>query len=257
MTENSKDHFSSHAACYAALRPTYSIELVNYLASLCGGNYLALDCGCGNGQLSTVLAERFVRVVATDMSESQLKNAKPHARVEYRKALAHESGLADGSVELVTAAQAAHWFDLEKFYGEVHRVGKPNAIIALITYGLFRVDPTIDELIDHFYHHVIGSHWPPERAHVDAGYSTLPFPFPEIRSPSFHIHSTTNRAGLFGLVDTWSAVREAEKVLGRAPMLKFAGELNRIWPDAESIRPISWNVIVRAGKIHGATTASQ
>ncbi len=63
-----KDHFSSRAADYAAYRPSYPPELVDYLADLCPATTLALDCGCGTGQLAVLLARRFEQVIATDAS---------------------------------------------------------------------------------------------------------------------------------------------------------------------------------------------
>jgi ubiquinone/menaquinone biosynthesis C-methylase UbiE len=44
-------------------------------------------------------------------------------------ALAEASGLADRSVDLVSVAQALHWFDLGRFFAEVQRVARPNAVI--------------------------------------------------------------------------------------------------------------------------------
>jgi ubiquinone/menaquinone biosynthesis C-methylase UbiE len=131
-----KDHFSSRAADYAAYRPTYPPELVDYLASVCPTSNLALDCGCGTGQLAVLLADRFKRVIATDASAQQIENTEPRERVTYRVAPAERSGLPDASADLVVAAQAAHWFDQPAFYAEARRVGRPGAILALVTYGV-------------------------------------------------------------------------------------------------------------------------
>jgi SAM-dependent methyltransferase len=135
-----KDHFSTHAAGYAAHRPRYPTALVEYLAEIAPSLHLALDCGCGTGQLSVRLASRFERVVATDASASQIANAEPHDRVEYRVAPAEKSGLPDGTVDLITVAQAAHWLDLDSFYGEVRRVARHDGVVALVTYGVLHVE---------------------------------------------------------------------------------------------------------------------
>jgi 2-polyprenyl-3-methyl-5-hydroxy-6-metoxy-1,4-benzoquinol methylase len=79
-----KDHFSTRSAEYAAYRPTYPRALVDFLADAAPGTELALDCGCGTGQLSVLLAERFARVVATDASAKQIENAEPRQNLEYR-----------------------------------------------------------------------------------------------------------------------------------------------------------------------------
>jgi ubiquinone/menaquinone biosynthesis C-methylase UbiE len=118
MTASFKDHFSTRSADYAAYRPTYPMALVDALAEACAGTEDALDVGCGTGQLSVLLARRFGRVIATDASAKQIEAADPHDGVEYRVATAEASGLPDASVDLVVAAQAAHWFDLPAFYRE-------------------------------------------------------------------------------------------------------------------------------------------
>jgi len=128
-----KDHFSSHAAGYAAYRPTYPPELVTFLADTSPATSIAIDCGCGTGQLSIPLAGRFDRVVALDASAAQIASAPAHPRVEYRVAGADAIGEPDGSADLVTVAQAAHWFDLDRFYMEARRVLRRGGILALIT----------------------------------------------------------------------------------------------------------------------------
>ncbi|MDB6136311.1 MAG: putative methyltransferase [Verrucomicrobiales bacterium] len=140
MAANFKDHFSHGSANYAAHRPTYPMALVDFLAGLCPARGHALDCGCGTGQLSVLLAERFDQVTATDASVSQIRQAQAREGVTYRTAEAGDSGLPDGCVDLVTVAQAAHWLDLDVFYKEVRRVAKPDAVIALITYGVMHID---------------------------------------------------------------------------------------------------------------------
>lgn len=123
MTAKSfKDYFSGDSAGYAAYRPTYPLALVDELAKISPGLQRALDCGCGTGQLSVMLAERFEEVVATDASAAQIRMAEPREGVVYRRALAEDSELPDASVDLVTVAQAAHWLDLPTFYAEVRRV---------------------------------------------------------------------------------------------------------------------------------------
>jgi len=158
-----KDHFSTRSAEYAAYRPTYPRALVDFLADAAPGTELALDCGCGTGQLSVLLGERFAHVVATDASEKQIENAEPHARVAYRVAPAEASGLGDSSADLVVAAQAAHWFDLPAFYAEARRVARPRGLVALVTYGIIEMDEPVDAVVKHFYWKVVGPYWPPER----------------------------------------------------------------------------------------------
>jgi SAM-dependent methyltransferase len=246
-----KDHFSSHAAGYAAHRPSYPDGLVDVLADLCPATDLALDCGCGTGQLSVLLARRFARVVATDASAQQIANAEPHPRVDYRVAPADRSGLPDASADLIVAAQAAHWFDLPAFYDEARRVGRPRAILALVTYGVLHGDAAIDPVLQHFYQDVVGPYWPPERRHVEAGYRSLPFPVPELPTSPLAIRVSWTLSDLVGYVDTWSAVRGAERALGRSPVADFRRDLGAAWGDPSIRRAIAFPLSLRVGRLTG------
>ena len=110
--------FATVAREYANFRPEYPPELFAWLARQCVARELAWDCGCGSGQASVALAEHFDQVHATDVAPEQIAAAKPHPRVKYSVAPAEHSGLPDASVDLVTVAQALHWFDVRAFYAE-------------------------------------------------------------------------------------------------------------------------------------------
>jgi SAM-dependent methyltransferase len=245
-----KDYFSAKAAKYAASRPVYPRALIDFLADVAPGHGQALDCGCGNGQLSTQLARRFKRVIATDASAEQIANAVPHESVVYRVAPAEQSGLPAGSVDLVTVAQAAHWLDLNAFYAEVRRVARANAIVALIAYDILRVeDAEANAAIQRFCYETMRPYWPPERRHVDEGYRSLPFPFAEIEAPQFVMEATWGMEDLLGYIETWSAVSTAEKVAGREPMDHFRAELTRIWGPPATKRSMRWPLSLRVGRV--------
>jgi SAM-dependent methyltransferase len=247
-----KDHFSKGSEGYAAYRPSYPIDLVDELANLCPAKNRVLDCGCGTGQLSVLLAERFDEVVATDASSAQIEKAKKREGVIYRTALAEDSGLPDESVDLITVAQAAHWLDLDRFYQEVQRIARPNAILALITYGVLHVEGSVDTLIQQFYYQTIGSYWPAERKHVEDGYRNLPFPFPEVEVPEVNMQEFWNLDELMGYFNTWSATKEAEKVLGFNPVSQFRTTLLAEWKDPAIKKKITWPLSIRAGKVNAA-----
>lgn len=250
MKPEFKDHFSGTSANYASYRPTYPMQLVDELAKISPSTNLALDVGCGTGQLSVLLAERFNQVIATDASAAQIEKATPHKNVSYRIALAESSGLADNSVDLITVAQAAHWLDLEKFYTEARRISKPNAVIALITYGVLHVEgDAIEKIVQEFYWKTIGPYWPPERRHVEEGYKNLPFPFREIRLPNLAIEVNWRLQDLIGYTKTWSAVTAAQKALGTNPVDAFETELRKVWGDPDQRRNVTWPLSVRVGII--------
>ncbi|TLM60395.1 MAG: methyltransferase domain-containing protein [Deltaproteobacteria bacterium] len=140
VTQPFADHFAPVAASYADFRPTYPRELFAWLATLTPRRDLAWDCAAGSGQASVDLAGYFAQVVATDASRAQIDAAVPHPRIDYRVAPAEASGLAAASVDLVTVAQALHWFDLPAFYAEVRRVLRPDGALAVWSYGVLAVE---------------------------------------------------------------------------------------------------------------------
>ncbi len=255
-----KDRYSEVAAAYAAHRPKYPLELVEFRARTaprrrlawdcgCGSGRLAWDCGCGSGQLSVRLAERFERVIASDANAKQTATATPHPKVSYYCAAAEASGLRDGIVDLAVAAQAAHWFDLPAYYAEVRRVTLPGSIIALVTYNTVAVDDEIDPVVRHFYEKVLAPYWAPERRHVETSYKFLPFPFDEINAPQFEIREGWTIEDLLGYIETWSAVLGLEKAEGRAPIEAFRRKLADTWGAKVKVRSVYWPISLRIGRL--------
>jgi ubiquinone/menaquinone biosynthesis C-methylase UbiE len=244
-----KDHFSAASENYAAYRPTYPRQLIDELANICPGLSLALDCGCGSGQLSVLLKDRFDRVVATDASAAQIEMAQHREGVTYRVALAEDCGLPDHSADLITVAQAAHWLDLDSFYNEARRVARPNAVIALVTYGVLHLEGPLDAIVQRFYHQTIGPYWPTERRHVEDGYRNLPFPFEENQLPAMNMEASWTLEDLLGYVSTWSAVKVAEKTLRFSPVTALEEELRTLWGDLETRRLVTWPLSTRVGTV--------
>jgi SAM-dependent methyltransferase len=249
MTSGFKDHFSSYAADYREFRPTYPPELFAFLASVSPGRELVWDCGCGNGQAALPLAEHFARVFATDASAEQLKNAEPHPRVEYIIAAAEACPLPDASTDLVTVAQALHWFDLDRFYAEVHRVSKPAGILAVFSYNFHSVTPEVDAVLARLRNEYIEPFWPPGREHVDAGYRTLPFPFTELDAPDFEMTADWDLHGLVGYINTWSATKRFEKANGFNALDRMASEFASAWGEPATRRTLHWKLVVRVGQV--------
>ena len=242
--------FSGNSREYAEFRPRYPAAVVDYLAEVAPRTELAWEAGCGSGQFSLPLAARFDRVIATDASAEQVRHASQHPKVEYRVAPAEASGLPDAVADLAVAAQAAHWFDLDGYYAEVRRVTKPDAVIALVTYGGTVVDDAVDPVVLRFYSDTLGTYWAPERLHVEAGYQTLPFPFEPIEAPAFEIAAEWTVEQFLGYVDTWSASRALQRAQGSGGTAAFRQELEAAWKLGPSVRTVSWRLRMRVGRVH-------
>ena len=241
-----KDHFSGHASSYARYRPDYPPELFEYLATLTSHHDVALDCATGSGQAAVGLARHFERVIATDGSVAQLRNAQAHPHVAYLGNLAEQPALRAGSVDLAAAAQAAHWFDHARFHPEMHRVLRAGGALALWTYGLAFVAPPIDAVVGHFYENVVGPYWPPERRHVENGYRDLPFPWNEVATPAFQLRLDWTVDDFAGYVGTWSAVQRYTKVSGADPVPALRDQIAPLWGSGS--RQVVWPLHLRVGR---------
>jgi SAM-dependent methyltransferase len=241
-----KDHFSRQAAAYSRYRPDYPAALIDFLAEQSPGRALAIDCATGSGQAAVALARHFDTVLAVDGSPTQLSNAARHPRVHYVAGLAEQLPLPGGRAGLVTAAQAAHWFDFDRFHSECRRVLAPGGVVAAWTYEKFRLDAAVDAVIDHFYEDVVGRYWPRERRYVEEGYRTLPFPWHERPVPRFELQTDWDLSQVLGYVGTWSAVRRYVDDVGADPLPTLEAALEAHWP-AGSTRRLHWPIRLRIG----------
>jgi SAM-dependent methyltransferase len=240
-----KDHFSGHAASYAAFRPRYPEALFDFLAAACERRRHAWDCGTGNGQTALSLAGRFARVTATDASAAQIGAATPHPQVVYRVARAEDSGLEDGSVDLVTVAQALHWFDVDAFFSEVLRTLVPGGVLAVWSYGLCSVGPAIDAAVLDLYR-ALDPWWPPERRIVDEGYRGIELPMPRIAAPAFEMTATWTAGAMLGYLRTWSASRRCLADTDSDPVDELEPALRALWGDGERI--VRWPLALKVGR---------
>lgn len=243
------DLFSTHAATYAAARPDYPNELYRFVVELVPGRDAAWDCATGNGQAARDLARYFTRVVATDASAGQIAQAQPAANIEYRVAAAEASGLPDRSQQLVTVAQALHWLDLDRFYGEVRRVTVPGGVIAAWSYGACSAGADVEALLREFEHGTVAPYWHAARRWVDEGYRTIPFPFSEIPAPTFQLRVrwTLPQLGLY--LSSWSAVAAYRRERGEDPVPRVLDRIKSHWGRPDQARDVTWPLVLRVGRI--------
>lgn len=244
-----RNWFDQGGRAYARFRPEYPPELAAFLASIAPDNRMAVDVGCGNGQLTQLLVPHFDAVVGLDPSADQVANAMLNERVTYQCAPAEQLPLADGSASLITAAQAAHWFNLPRFYQEARRIAAPGSALALVSYGVLNLEPALNERFQAFYWDEIGPYWPPERKLVDTGYATIDFPFEELAAPALEIKVDWHLSEFLGYLLTWSAVRSAREAGHEEVLLGFASDLSSAWGDGNIRRTVAWPINMRIGRL--------
>lgn len=218
MAEAFLDRFASVSGDYAAFRPTYPPALFDWLSSTVPTLSLAWDCATGSGQAAVDLAAHFDHVIATDASVDQIAQATSHPHVKYRVAPAEDSGIAVSSIDLVTVAQALHWFEVDRFFRECERVLKPGGVLAVWTYGPLQVEgEAVDAIVQRYYRDIVGPYWPAERALVDSGYASVALPYPELEVPAFAMAVSWSLEALLGYLGTWSSTTAYRGTTGEDP----------------------------------------
>jgi SAM-dependent methyltransferase len=243
-----KDHFSRQSAAYSRHRPGYPPELIEFVAGKSPARSLAIDCATGSGQAAIQLASHFEHVIAIDGSQAQLRNARACARVSYVAAIAESLPVKARRAQLVTAAQALHWFDFERFYAECRRVLAPGGIVAAWTYEKFRFDSGLDAIVDDFYEREVGEYWPSERRHVEQGYRALPFPFERLAAPAFELVTEWSLDQVLGYLASWSAVQRYKDARGTDPLPALRSRLEPRWSPVET-RRLRWPIHTRLGRV--------
>jgi trans-aconitate 3-methyltransferase len=145
------NYTTAQAQAYAAGRAPYPPALIDTILSLYDdtadrpSSTTLVDVGCGPGTATRQLAPHFSRVIGLDPSAAMIGTARAlggrtrtGAAIEYSVCGAEEIdaelcalGVGLGSVDLVVAATAAHWFDLSRFYGAAARVLRPGGGVVM------------------------------------------------------------------------------------------------------------------------------
>lgn len=244
------DHFSNHAALYASARPRYPNAFFSWLAQHCEKHDLAWDAGCGNGQASIALTAHFARVFASDPSSGQIKQAVAHPQLRYAVEPAERCSLVDASVDLISVAQAYHWFAQARFCDEVRRVARRGALLAIYSYERCSVSAEIDAQFEHLYRDVLGRYWPPQRQQVENGYRDVLFPFAELRDiPRWQLRCDWSLSQYLGYLRSWSACQKYLAASGNDPVIILQPAFAKAWGDPAMVRSVCWPLNVRVGQV--------
>lgn len=146
------------AAAYASHRKGYPQRLFDHIlkqhVDAGGGLDVLVDVGCGPGPATRQLAPRFEKVYGLDPGDSMIDAArelggstKTGGRIVYALSSAEEidvtlerMGVANESVDMITVATAAHWFDMPRFYAAAAKMLKPTGTLAMWCTGWWHVD---------------------------------------------------------------------------------------------------------------------
>ncbi|ACO46293.1 class I SAM-dependent methyltransferase [Deinococcus deserti] len=175
------DRFLGRADVYAAARPGYPDALGEWLASqnLLAG--LVADLGAGTGLFTRLLLAHGAQVIAVEPNPEMraqlpagLETHIQSGQLAVQAGTSETTGLAVSSVRLVTAAQAAHWFEPEATLRELRRILRPEGRVLFVWNDWRGVDAPFNRA----YGAVVASH-------QDAGTPELATRVPESELPRF------------------------------------------------------------------------
>ncbi len=261
MPACSKDLFSGQSESYATYRPTYPDSLFEDMVKLVPERSLAWDVACGSGQATKALSKFFNQVIGTDLSQSQLDHAEQQSNIKFFQCNAEndeeivKSTLGDistRSVDLITVAQALHWFNIDKFFVTAKKFLKPEGLIAVWTYTWpeFPDSPHLTKLLRRMANEILGKYWAPERKIVDNQYRDIPFPFRKviqsIEEPYIKMEKTWSLKDMIGYIRSWSAYQTAVKELNADPITDVMDEIKSNWHQDTYV--VQFPIFLLAGK---------
>ncbi|XP_057949562.1 uncharacterized protein LOC131144737 [Malania oleifera] len=264
--------FHKQAKQYSENRPSYPLELFQFIASKTPTHDIVWDVGTGSGQAARSLAEIYKNVVATDTSQKQLDFALKLPNVRYQ-CTPPQISISDlerdvaprSTVDLVTVAQAVHWFHLPSFYDNVRFVlKKPHGVVAAWCYTLPGLNvEEFDSVFQRFYDVDTNPYWEPERKLVDGAYRGLEFPFEPLEGEEhtgpfeFAAEVAMEFGGFLNYVRSWSAYQIAREKGVELLREEVVERLRRAWmKDGNEKRMVKYTVYLRIGRVGSSNALS-
>ncbi|KAF3442504.1 hypothetical protein FNV43_RR16420 [Rhamnella rubrinervis] len=255
--------FIKQAKQYAETRPDYPKQLFDFIASKTHTHDLAWDVGTGSGQAAQSLAGIYKNVIATDTSLKQLEFAPKLPNIRYEQtppvlSMAELEQLApQGSLDLVTIAQALHWVDTRSFYEQVKWVlKKPHGIIAAWCYTNARVNDSVDSVFDRFYTVDSYPYWEPARRLVEKEYRSIDFPFEAVDGADdtgpfeFVTEKMMDLEDWFAYIRSWSAYQTAKEKGVELLNSHVVGEFEVAWNQSgDGHKAVKFPMFLRIGKV--------
>lgn len=233
---------------YVKYRPVPPEALFSLIYSKLNHLELAWDCGCGNGQAAVELAKRFKRVVATDVSETQIQQAVKRENIDYHVAPAENTKIMNNSIDLITISQALHWFDHIAFEKEVKRVLKNRGVIAAWAYGYPQINGRVDELIVGLSRGPLDNYWEKGRDYLENQYRDIPFPFEYERYDEFFSEKKFNFSDVMGWLSSWSSYLKYLKDTGDDILKTIKPDMLAAWGDPAAVKTVKFPIYLLVGK---------
>lgn len=259
------DLFCKQADLYAETRPTYPAELFQFIASKTPNHDLAWDAGTGNGQAAVSLAGIFKRVIGTDTSKEQLSLAAKLPNIDYHHFPSTVSSgeisslVKPGTVDLITVAQAIHWFDLPVFYSAANlALRRPHGVLAAWCYTIPKINESVDAVLSKLYGE--SKHfWDERRKMVDERYGSIEFPWEAVEGADgtepveFVSEVMMDLGRLLAYTRTWSAYQIAKGQGVELLTNDMVSHFEAAWGgDVDVVKAVKFPVFLRIGKVRTA-----
>jgi ubiquinone/menaquinone biosynthesis C-methylase UbiE len=250
------------AEAYLDARPRYPIDWFKKIAAKTQGYNLAWDVGTGNGQAAIGLVEHYDNVVATDINEAQLKRAVKHSKISYHhtpKDMSEDEMVSlvggENSVDLIVAAQALHFFDLDTFYNVAKRVlRKQGGLIATWVYNDIIISPEVDPIMKGLVDSTLPFRTPIMNLAFE-GYKTIPFPFESIgmgsegKPVTLDIPHKLSLKGFLGFLRSWQPAMKAKEHGVELIDEDLISKFEEAWGDENQVKDVSYKAHMIVGKI--------
>lgn len=161
------------------------------------------------------------------------------------------------SIDVVTIAQAIHWFDLPSFYKQVKWVlKKPHGVIAAWCYTVPEVNDSVDAVLQQFYRISTGPYWEPQRKLVDQKLSSIDFPFEPVDGVDHTgpFQFVAERSMVFDnyltYLRSWSAYQTAREKGLELLSDDVIEEFKRAWAEnGEDQKVVKYPIYLRIGRV--------
>jgi SAM-dependent methyltransferase len=149
--------FGSLAGQYERTRPTYPIDLIDWLTP--AGPGTAVDIGCGTGRVAILLREAGWNVIGIEPDRRMAEVARSNG-IDAIVATFEQWDPARGGIDLITAGTSWHWVDPDVGYDKAALVLRPGGTLAIFR-NAYHYDPIVAEIIrsnlDRFAPHLLGN----------------------------------------------------------------------------------------------------